>query len=156
MAIGALMLNWAQWDSDITHHIFSIRSVVSNQGKASDAQLVSSLHKPRLSMLRRLIAVCTSAKSEKLRAFDNIVQRAAVTTELRGKIAHGLSGLGNPSGTEDGISLVTFSPGRDPLQGGLQASGTLEFETIWNVFNAADQIWDARTELSDLVRTLLR
>jgi hypothetical protein len=32
MAVGAITLNWAQWDSDVTHSIFSLRSLASARG----------------------------------------------------------------------------------------------------------------------------
>ncbi len=69
MAIGVLMLNWAYWDGDITHHIFFLRDKAATEIDVS-AQRVLSLHKDRLKTLRRLVVALTADKSEEVRRYD--------------------------------------------------------------------------------------
>lgn len=146
LAIGAIMLNWAQWDSDITQQIFVLRDCISREGRQIGGREVSSLHSTRLSQLRRLIVACSPENSEDVRTFDDLVRGATEITILRGKIAHGLSGLANPSGTDNDLRLAIFLPVNDQSKGGLQPTGTFDLPLIWDIFDAADKIWDARIE----------
>ncbi|WP_315729222.1 MULTISPECIES: hypothetical protein [unclassified Bradyrhizobium] len=153
MAIGVLMLNWAYWDGDITHHIFFLRDKAATEIDVS-AQRVLSLHKDRLKTLRRLVVALTADKSEEVRRYDAIAGIVAPLTVLRGAIAHGLVGVGNPSGTHEDLRLILFSQRHDDSVGELSRTGSMEMPRVSEVFEAADTIWDERQKLQQLVSGL--
>jgi hypothetical protein len=151
MAIGALILNWAQWDGDLTQHVFRLRDKVAARRIDVSRHKVLYLHKERLRTLRRLIIALTSDPSDELRVYDTIVGRVAPLTELRGSVAHSLIGLANPAGTLDDLRLSLFSPRFVDSLGELSRGGPLEMPVVWDVFAAADTLWDEREKLDRLV-----
>jgi hypothetical protein len=155
MAIGVVMLNWAYWDGDITQHIFSLKEVAERRKIDVSAYKVLSLHKERLKTLRRLILALTTDGSDELRKYDAIFGKVAPLTVLRGAIAHGLMGLGNPSATPEDLRLVVLSSSVDPVERVLLESGPLDMPSVAEVFEAADVIWDEREKLRRLVHSFL-
>ncbi len=156
MAIGALILNWAQWDGDITQHVFFLRDRAVEKTSTPSAWRVSSLHKDRLRTLRRLVVALTSDRSEKVRKYDTITGTVAPLTVLRGAVAHGLVGLANPSGTQEDLRLAIFAPRQSEVDGELSRSAPLDMPSVTQVFEAADIIWDERAKLRQLVDNLLK
>jgi hypothetical protein len=154
MAIGNIMLHWASWDGDITQHIFHLKDIAEHRGIDTSSFKTQSLHKDRLSTLRRLVRILTNDKSQELRQLDTIYGIVAPLTNLRGSIAHGLMGLGNPEGTAEDLRLVVFSPGSDKIERVLLPSGHLDTPKVSEVFEAADQIWEQRDKLRLLVDAL--
>jgi hypothetical protein len=156
MAIGVIVLNWAYFDSDLTAHIFNLRGVAGELGHDVSEVKVMSQRERRVSTLRRLIILVAGERSEVSRKFDLIMQRMAALTELRSSIAHGLQGLGNPTGEQDDLRLVVFSNSTGEEKHVLEPGGMLDMPRVNDVFDAADKLWDTRMELFNLVFDLAK
>jgi len=154
MAIGAIVLNWAYVDSDLTAHIFHLTGVAGELGHDVSEVKVMSQRERRISTLRRLIILLGGERSEVSRSLIRLCK--AALTELRSSIAHGLQGLESPTGEQDDLRLVVFSNRTGEEKHVLEPSGVLDMPRVNDVFAAADKLWDNRMELFNLVFDLAK
>ena len=110
----------------------------------------------QLNLLRKLIKAC-SADPGHLSEFDRIRQAIARITSIRNDLVHGALGLGNNTGTDEGL-YVFCAPHRKARRsdsGILPAYHELQSYLVREIFEAADDIWSSRESLDKLVRVVL-
>ena len=157
LAIGALILHWGQLDSSVGSLIEWMRERHKSLGLGGLPDEHPSDQAGRLTLLRKFINAC-SADANHLRDFDRLRPKISRATVIRDNLVHGALGLGNPTGTDQGVSIVC-APYRKPRKskdGILPARLELVLYPVSEIFQAGDDLWDDRYSLERLVREVLQ
>jgi hypothetical protein len=156
LAIGALILHWGQFDSSMGSMIEWMRARHRELGLDGFPNAHPSDQAGQLNLLRKLIQAC-SPDGNQLREFDRIRQRISRATAIRDDLVHGALGLGNQTGTDEGLYIMC-APYRKPKKSTdriLPAHLELRSHLVSEIFRAADDLWNDLHLLEGLVRVVL-
>jgi hypothetical protein len=179
LAIGALVLHWGQFDSSLGSLIQWMREKHEALGLSGLPEEHPIGIDGRLNLLRKFIKEC-SRDPVHLAGFDKLRARVSRNKNIRDDLVHGAMSLANEvsfdrgpdgflrlrrplgpdrrGGTDAGI-CVFCAPYRKPRKkkGGMTAPGHLDLvaHLLSEIFEAADQLYDDRGSLENLVRVTL-
>jgi hypothetical protein len=175
LAIGALLLHWGQFDSSLGSMIQWMREKHEALGLGGLPEEHPGDHGGRLKLLRKFIKACSGDPAH-LAEFDKLRERISRNTRIRNDLAHGAISLGNevsfergpdgilrlhPTGRMDGTDAgvcVVCTPYRKPRKkDGMTVPSRLEIvgHLVSEIFEAADELYDDRGSLENLVRVTL-
>ena len=176
LAIGALVLHWGQFDSSLGSMIQWMREKHKALGLGGLPDEHPSDMDGRLKLLRKFIKACSGDPAH-LAEFDKLRGRLSRIKNIRNDLVHGAISLANEvsfkrgpdgilrprpigqrmDGTDAGI-CVFCAPYRNPRKkDGMTMPGCLDFvaHLLSEIFEAADELYDDRGSLENLVRVIL-
>ena len=177
LAVGALLLHWGQFDSSLGSMIELMRKKHESLGLGGLPEEHPGDHGGRLKLLRKFIKA-GSGNSAHLAEFDKLRERVSRNTRIRNDLAHGAMSLGNvvsfergpdgilrlrhplperAEGTDAGVCLVCCPFRKPRKKDGTTVPSRAECvaHLLSEIFEAADELYDDRGSLENLVRIIL-
>jgi hypothetical protein len=153
LAIGALILHWGQFDSELGFWIKELRAQRNSLLLPETQDELANDLSGRLTALRRLFKQC-GADDTQMRKFDACRTKILAIALVRDDIAHGATGLGNSTGTDEGIYLLCVPSRKNQKTLGDIKIGhhVMVSHHLKDIFAAADLIREVRSELDLLFR----